>query len=349
MSKKLLALLLVFVMVFSFAACGGTDEPAEEGGDAAGESYTIKIGSAYADGHYMVECYKAFEEYVEAESDGRIQVELFANASLVSGDSDGLEMLSNNTVQMANSDYTMIGTFINDKRWESTSIPFYYGTDPAACYTILDNAECWKQLYSELESAGNIKILGCVNGGSATVSNAAKSIESLADFAGLRIRTPESKPYTEPIKLWGGNPTPMAFGEIYTSIQQNVIDGVFTSKSAIVQYKFPELTKFHTDIDAFLLIFGFGINADFYNSMDAEAQAIVDAGAVKMVEVARAGEVDFRASLDTSMEEYGVTVIKPEGQFAEDLRTAVQPYVEERIAEIPEFMAELDAAMAELW
>ena len=157
MSKKLLALMLVFLMVFSLAACGN-DEPADD--DATvGESYTIKIGTGYNDGHYMVNAYEAFKEYVEAESEGRIKVEIFANGSLISGDSDALEMLSSGTVQMSNSDYTMIGTFISDKRWESTSIPFYYGTDPAECYKILDNAECWKELYAELEDKANIKIV----------------------------------------------------------------------------------------------------------------------------------------------------------------------------------------------
>ncbi len=349
MSKKLLSLLLVFLMVFSLAACG-SDEPAgNEGGDTAGETYTIKIGTGYNDGHYMVNAYEAFKEYVEAESDGRIAVEIFANGSLISADADALEMVSSNTVQLTNSDYTVMGTFINDKRWESTSIPFYYGTDPAGCYTILDNAECWQQLYAELEDVAGIKLLGSVNGGSACITNATTSIDSMEAFKGLRLRTAESAPYVKPVELWGANPTPMPYGEIYTSVQQNVIDGVFTSKSAVVQSKFTEIMKYHTDVDAFLLLFGFIMNADFYNSMDAEAQAIVDAGAEVMVTAAREGEVDYRASLDEAMEADGVTIVKPEGEFAEALKEAVQPYVEERKAEIPEFMEALDAAMAELW
>ncbi len=358
MKKRSIALILVFVMAFALLAGCGTGSSSTSSAPSSSaqasssptpeKTYVIKIASAYADGHYMVNCYEAFKDYVEKESNGRIEVQIFANASIVSGDSDGLQLLSSNSVQMANSDFTMVGTFIGDKSWESTSIPYYYGTDVDNCYAVLDNAACWQDLYEKLETTAHIKILGCVNGGCATVSNAKHSIESMDDFKGLRIRTPESKPYTEPIKLWGGTPTPMSFGEIYTSIQQGVIDGVFTSKSAIVQYKFTELCKYHTDLNAFLLIFGFGINSDFYNSLPADLQQIVLDGAGVMVKDAREGEVEFRDSLDTKMEAAGVKVIKPDETFMAALQEAVKPYVEERRAEIPDFIAKLDKEMAEI-
>jgi len=230
----------------------------------------------------------------------------------------------------------------------STSIPYYYGTDVENVYKVLDKAPVWQELYTALETQSHIKILGCVNGGSATMSNAKQSVESMADFKGLRIRVPESKPYMEPVKLWGANATPMSFGEIYSSIQQNVIDGVFTSKSAIVQYKFTELCKYHTDLDAFLLIFGFGINSDFFNGLDKDLQDIVVAGGKVMTDTARAGEIKFREGLDDQMKAAGVKVVKPDAAFLADLKAAVAPYVEERRAEIPEFVTALDKQMAEI-
>ena len=350
--KRFFALCLTLVMVLSLAACGSKEEkPAEKPADkpaasapadsADKKNYTIRIGTAFNDGHYLVNGYEAFEEYVEKESGGRIQVDIFANSSLVTGDVDGMDLVSSNSIQLGNSDFTLIGTIANDKRWESTSIPYYYGGDPEKLYDIIDNSEAWQKLYDETAEKTNIKVVGLVNGGSVSVSNNKRSIEKLEDFKGLRIRTPESAPYTAPIAAWGGNPTPMAFGEIYTSLQQGVIDGVMTGKSTIAEFKFTDLCKYHIDADVFLLAYGFAMNNDFYNSLDAEAQQIVDGGIEVLLKVAREGEVEFRNSLDDIYAERGVTVVKPEGQLLEDLKSVLADYAEERKAEIPDFIAEV--------
>lgn len=347
-----MVLILVLMMLAGCSSSGTSASPtaasaAPAATAAPAQTYTIKIATAYQDGHYMVKGYEAFKEYVEKESGGRISVEIFANGTVVNGDRDSCEYVSTNSVQMGNSDYTMIGTFVDDLRWQSTSIPYYYGTDPQDVYKILDNSTAWKACYSDLEKSG-IHILGCVNGGAATIIQNKLDIGSMADFKGLRLRTPESDPYVQPIKLFGANATPMSFSEIYTSVQQGVIDGVFTSKSAIVQYGFGEICKHQLDCNVFLLIFGFMINADFYNSLPADLQSIVDKGGEVMAEAAREGETEFRASLNDQLEALDVTVTEPDETFVADLRAAVEPYVQTRREEIPEFISQLDKDIAQI-
>jgi len=354
--KSFAALTMVLILVLTMLAgctspgASTSAAPASAAATAAAtpaEVYTIKIATAYQDGHYMVKGYEAFKQYVEKESGGRISVELFANGTVVNGDRDSCEYVSTNSIQMGNSDYTMIGTFVDDLRWQSTSIPYYYGTDPEDVYKILDNSIAWETCYSELEKSG-IHILGCVNGGAATIINDEHDITSMADFIGLRVRTPESDPYVQPIKLFGANATPMSFSEIYTSVQQGVIDGVFTSKSAIVQYSFGEICKHQLDCNVFLLIFGFMMNADFYNSLPADLQSVVDKGGEVLDEAAREGEIEFRASLNDQLEALDVTVTEPDETFVADLKAAVEPYVQTRREAIPEFIEQLDKDIAQI-
>jgi len=152
--RKHISLLLAIAMILALCACGGgsatpapskapsgtssTPAPAEKK-----ENYNITIATAYNDGHYMVQGYEAFKEYVEKESGGRITVDIFANGALVTGDSDTMEYVSSGSYTMGNTDYTMIGSFITDNRWESTSIPLYYGNDLDKLYDVLDNSEAW--------------------------------------------------------------------------------------------------------------------------------------------------------------------------------------------------------------
>lgn len=356
--KSLIALILAIVMICSMlVACGG-DTGAAPGGDTPGtsaapggdkkETYTIKIGTTYSKGHYLMNGYEAFEQYVEEKSGGQIQVEIFPDSTIVTGDRDCCEYVSTGALQMANSDYTMIGTFANDSRWESTSIPFYYGTEPENVYKILDNSKIWAQMYDELAESSNLRILGAVNSGAATIIQDEHPITSMGDFKGLRIRTPESDPYVKPIELFGGSPIPMSFSEIYTSVQNGVIDGVFTSKSAIVQYQFTDVCKYQLDANVFLLLFGIMINADFYESLPADLKTIVDDGAKVLVDVARKDEVAFRDSLDTAMAEAGVTVIKPDAAFVAEMTAALEPYIQVRREALGDFVTQLDKEMEEI-
>jgi TRAP-type uncharacterized transport system substrate-binding protein len=68
-----------------------------------------------------------------------------------------------------------------------------------------------------------------------------------------------------------------------------------------------------------------------------------------MIDAIRAGAIEFNASLDDLMAEQGVKVIKPSDEFVDKLKGAVQPYVKQRAAAIPEFMKILDQDIANLY
>lgn len=340
MSKITLILVICFVAV----VCSSTATA-----ESRKNAIVLRMATHYSQTHHITQGMKQFEQEVEEKSGGRIDVQIFHSSTIVGDDRQAVELLSDNSVQISHSDCTMIGSVVNDSRWESTSIPYYFGTDVDKVYRLFDEGKAFQTLYDSLEASKNIIIFGTSNGGAATISNTERSIESMADFSGLKIRTPESEPYMQPIALFGANPTPMSFGEIYTSLQQGTIDGVFTSKSAIVEYGFTELCKYHTDLNVFLLIFAYGINADFYNNLEPGLQEIVMTAGGNMIDAIRAGAIEFNASLDDLMAEQGVKVIKPSDEFVDKLKGAVQPYVKQRAAAIPEFMKILDQDIANLY
>ena len=352
--RKQISLILALVMILALAACGGgaASTPAPSAGgastptpDANKETYTITVATAYYDGHYMVQGYEAFKEYVEKESNGRITVDIFANGSLVTGDSDTLEYVSSGSYTMGNSDYTMIGSFIGDNRWESTSIPMYYGNDLDTVYDVLDNSEAWQELYEAVAEKGNIHILGSANGGIAVIGSDVP-LNSMSDFAGKKYRTATSDPYLKPVEAWGASAIAMPFSEIYTSVQNKTINGTFTSMSAIYTNGLTDVVKNIIRVDGFNLLFGFMMNADFYESLDDEARAIVDEGGRICTQVARDAEKAFSANLDKGLTDVGVTQIVPDAAWKAELEAAVADYIEERRAALDaDWLAKLDSAL----
>jgi TRAP-type transport system periplasmic protein len=73
-----------------------------------------------------------------------------------------------------------------------------------------------------------------------------RDVATADQFSGLKIRTIQSAIYVKAVELMGASPTPMAFGEVYTSLQTGVIDGYEHDASTTLQQRFYEVAKHMT-------------------------------------------------------------------------------------------------------
>ena len=73
-----------------------------------------------------------------------------------------------------------------------------------------------------------------------------RDVTEPGQLAGLKIRTIQSPIYVKAVELMGASPTPMAFGEVYTSLQTGVIDGYEHDASTTLQQRFYEVARFMT-------------------------------------------------------------------------------------------------------
>ena len=72
-----------------------------------------------------------------------------------------------------------------------------------------------------------------------------RDVTEPGQLAGLKIRTIQSPIYVKAVELMGASPTPMAFGEVYTSLQTGVIDGYEHDASTTLQQRFYEVARLH--------------------------------------------------------------------------------------------------------
>ena len=113
-----------------------------------------------------------------------------------------------------------------------------------------------------------------------------KPVSKPADLAGVRMRTPGAPVWTETVKAMGATPTPMGWADVYSALQQNVIDAVEAQLPAGQGSKLYEVTKYLTKTHHINLITGLVTSASWFDSLPPEYQTILREEALKSGDIA---------------------------------------------------------------
>ena len=157
-----------------------------------------------------------------------------------------------------------------------------------------------------------------------------KPVNTVADVQGLKIRVPEMPVVVESWKAMGANPTPMAFGEVYTALQQKTIDAQENPFVDIASAKLEEVQKFIAMTDH---TFGYNmisVSPELWEKLsDAQKQIFREAG-----RAARVHADGLRVDIDNELEKYfisqGVTFTKPDkSTFIAKVKPVHEKYAKE--------------------
>ncbi len=205
--------------------------------EAKAAKYTIRLGHVLAETHAShLTLEEAFKKQIEEKTNGDIVVELYANAQLGS-DRQTVESVSIGTLEAS----VAIGsTLLNyDDRASVMDLPYLFDTHKAARAAFDGD---FGEKFNEICLKNNMVILAWGENGFRNVTNNRGPVYKPEDLKGLKIRTMETPYHVRAFKLWGANPTPMSFGELYTALQQGTVDAqenpisiIYTSKLNEVQ------------------------------------------------------------------------------------------------------------------
>ena len=206
------------------------------------EAKVIKIAFPLAPGTISDLCLKSYKQIVENKIGDKVEIQLFPSGQL------GKDVAVLEGLRLGTHDATLVATTI------STVEPKFSFLDLPYLFTSREDVEkiskgsIGKKLIAGVEEKG-IKELAMWNSGWRHVTNNIRPINTPDDLNGLKIRTPSSPSRVKLFKLLGANPTPLSFGELFSALQQGVVDGqenpiyvVTTSKLYEVQ-KYLSLTK----------------------------------------------------------------------------------------------------------
>lgn len=276
--KKFLAILLALVMVLSLVACGQEAAPADEGGDEPSvEVKTMKIAGTMSqsetDGEYMGT--QKFAELVEEYTNGSIKVEIYPSSQL-GGQTEFSEGVMNGSIEACVLGPSYFGVID----------PFMYFLEMPYLFEDLDHARAlWETDNAALtEIKQHEEALGLLQVGTLYRSpriwcNNVRPMTSIADNAGVKMRTPESPISTALVNAMGANPVTVAWSEVYTGLQSGLTDGVENAITEIYNNNMHEVIKYCTETNHMLNSQGIMVSKAWFDGLTADEQdAIMKAG-----------------------------------------------------------------------
>ena len=204
-------------------------------GANAQAAQTINLGHTLSDSsHYSVGA-DAFKETLEHLSDGEFTIVEHPSGAL-GGERAMIEGLQIGTVDVVITSTGPLGNFVPESY--VLDLPFLFKDyEQARC--VLDG-NIGQQL---LDKMGEHNLIGLAwsENGFRHMTNSKHAIKTPADAKGLKVRTMENKVHMEAFKQMGVHPTPMAFPEVFTALQQGTVDGQENPITVIVATKFWEV------------------------------------------------------------------------------------------------------------
>lgn len=203
----------------------------------AAPKFSLKLGHAVPEENAYHYGAVKFKELVEAKTDGEVHIDVFPNNQLGTGERDLLEGLQLGTVDLYVGSTGPMGGF--EKRFLLFDFPFLF-KDKQHVYSVLDG-EIGQHILGLLDAKG-MRGLAWMENGFRNLTNAKRPVNGVEDVKGLKIRTMENKVHMAMWRTLGVDPTPMAWSEVFTALQQGTIDGqenpipvIYTSKLYEVQ------------------------------------------------------------------------------------------------------------------
>ncbi len=265
-----------------------------------------------------------FQKALNEKSGGKIKIKIFPDGQLGS-EREVLELLQIGSVAVTKVSAATLSNFVPE--YHILGIPYLF-RDKQHQFEVLEG-EVGKAI---LQKGSKFWLRGLCyyDAGSRSFYTSNKAIRTPKDLKGLKIRVMNNQMAINMVEALGGSPTPMAYGELYTAIQQGVVDGAENNPPSFVSSNHYEVSKYytldqHSSVPDVLLI-----GTKFWDKLnDQEKQWVQEAAD----ESSQAEKVFWQQSVDASMakaKEAGVEIIIPEKSlFQEQSKSVLEGFLKE--------------------
>jgi len=317
--KNLVVIFSVIALVFAFSF--NQDVMAQDEAE-----FTLKV--AHADSTDVYKSRKhaqvtAFKHLVESKSGGRINVEILGGGA-AGGEREYVESIMMGSIQAGVASGAMANFFPEAM---VTQIPYLFPNATVA-WKVLDG-EMGDKLSTMLKEKTGLRNLAFAEVGFRHFTNSKRPIKSPEDMEGLKFRVMETPIYMKMVEALGGNPTPIAWTETYSALQNGVVDGEENPVSTIVFANFAEVQDYLTLDGHVYGVDWFVMNNEFYNSLPSDLQRVVDQAAQVSSTVGRGlQQLNSSIGLET-LKKNGMEIYSPTPEEKEAFKEAAQePVVE---------------------
>ena len=302
--------LVLIALCLVFSACG------PDGGKRV-----IRLAHGLDVNHSVHKAMVKMGRDLERISGGRMTAKVYPNQQLGT-ERECLELLQIGSLDMTKVSVGVLENFA--PRMKVLGLPFLF-RDRAHSFEVLDGP-IGQQLLDE-GTRYWLKGLAYYDAGSRSFYTKETPIHSPEDLEGLKIRVMESVTAMNMVDRLGGSPTPISWGELYTSLQQGVVDGAENNPPSFYLSRHYEVCKFysldeHTVLPDVLLA-----STHFWDGLSEQERTWLKEAVDQSVDYQRALWMESEEEALRAVEEAGVTIIRPEKElFAEKVQSVLDAY-----------------------
>ena len=347
MVKKIarIKILLVFVLIFSLtlAGCGGEKAPSsadtkKEAPKTEAKPIVIRLAHPMAPGNNVTVGYEKFKEILEAKSGGKVKVEIYGN-TILGSDRVTMESVQKGTLEMASSSSPNMASF--SPLYMVFDLP--YITEPqnqAKLYKALDEGELGKFFDKVADDLG-LKTIMYSEYGYRNFVTVKKEIKSAADLKGLKVRTTASPVEVSVAKALGMNPTPIAWGEVYTALQQGTVDAQGNTYGLLYGAKHHEVLKYAVESAHNYSMHLLMANKKWFESLPKDIQDMIMASAKEALAWQRSISNKLEEEAKQKFKEAGIKITELTPAQKEEFKKLTRPVWDEFKDKIPQNLIDM--------
>lgn len=303
---------------------------------AAFAATTLKLSHIHSRDHVVHKAMDSMAKEVQKETNGEVRIRIYTDATLGS-QRESMEQIQNGIIDIAKTNASDLEAF--SPSYSVFGLPYLF-RDQAHYYKVKES-ELGESILASSRDKGFIGLTYYDAG--ARSFYATKAINSPDDLKGMKIRVQQSPTAINMVKAMGGSPTPLAMGELYTALQQGVVDGAENNIPSYTLSRHHEVAKFYTFDEHTMVPDVLVMSTKSFDALTPEQQKIVKKAAHNSMELMKTLWAESVKEERAKAEKQGVTFITPDkAPFVK----AVQPMYDVLATEDPELLKVVDQIKA---
>ncbi len=328
--KRLLVLALALTMVFSLCAFAGASTSAED--EDAGEVYAARITTTNNEEAFLGQAVKYLFDLIEEKTDGRIQPEYYFSGVLGEKQAN-MEGMRTHTITAGAVSETDLAIY--SPGWSVFSLPYVFEGSletELACY---QDEEFFEFLDSTLEQSG-LKLMVFFTAGFRNPLNSVRPIHTPEDAKGIRLRVVQNEYLAKTYEAMGFTPVSLGWSEVYSAMQQGVVDGAENSAALLLDNQLTDFGKYYSVINALIGSEAIVMDRKFYDDLPDDLQAAVDEACKEAMAKEWSEFAEYDASAQETMIEKGVEVTELTEDEINVFIDSISSLKETMFSEVPE-------------
>ena len=299
------------------------------GGASASGVQIIRIGHNQSTNHPTHTGLLAFEEYIEGELGDKYDIQIFPS-ELLGSQNEMVQLTQTGAITFCVASNSLLETFSDN--YTLFNLPYLFAS-PEAYHASMDDPNIVGPIFESTMQAG-FEAVTWLDAGTRNFYTINTPIETPEDLRGLKIRVQQSPTNVRMMELLGGSATPMGFGDVYTALQSQMLDGAENNELALTDNGHGDICKYysytmHQMIPDILIG-----NLDFMEGLSEEERAIFDEGFQILNQTQRdAWETAVEEAKEKAENEQGVNFSYPD---ITPFQEAVAPMHQEMLEDYPD-------------